>query len=242
MSSRFWHLLRLSSRGTIAHAFPKVTTWPAWLEIWRPVLSHLLFFFHKDFSCGPFLKSLLSLLQYCFCFMFSFFGLMAHRILALQPRFKLTFPASGDEDLTPLLPHQGSPVSLLTILAFLSHPGSSFLTAPALFLSAFLFPTSVSLQAQSSLLCLYFMFSPYKKTHNSSFQPCPLSSVNSYFPTLLVTIYTLKIHHHHLKLRVFTYMNMKAIIQFKLQFNLYNHAMQVPISSIKRKDSTLLGE
>ena len=96
--------------------------------------------------------------------MFSFFGLMAYRILALQPRFKPTFPASGDKDLTPLLPHQGSPVSLLTVLAFLSQPGSPFLTAPALaatlFLSAFLLPTSVSLQAQSSLLCLYSMFSP----------------------------------------------------------------------------------
>ena len=31
----------------------------------------LKFFF---FSCGPFLKSLLNLLQYCFCFMFWFFG------------------------------------------------------------------------------------------------------------------------------------------------------------------------
>ena len=75
-------------------------------------------------------------------------------------------------------------------------------------------------------------------THNSSFQPWPLPSVNSYFPALVVTIYTRKIYHHHLKLSVFTYMNLMVIIWFKLQFHLYNHAMQVPISSIKWKDST----
>ena len=36
------------------------------------------------FWCGPFLKSLLNLLQYCFCFMFWFFGHEACGILAPQ--------------------------------------------------------------------------------------------------------------------------------------------------------------
>ena len=75
-------------------------------------------------------------------------------------------------------------------------------------------------------------------THNSSFQPWPLPSVNPYFPALLVTIYTQKMYHHHPKLSVFTHRNLMVIIWFKLQFHLYNHAMQVPISSIKWKDST----
>jgi len=38
---------------------------------WHAFLSGFWFFFF--FWCGPFLKSLLNLLQYCFCIMFSFF-------------------------------------------------------------------------------------------------------------------------------------------------------------------------
>ena len=45
---------------------------------WFPVGQHLrcsslfstLYFFKKDFWCGPLLRSFLNLLQYCFCFMF----------------------------------------------------------------------------------------------------------------------------------------------------------------------------
>ena len=36
--------------------------------------SKCFFFFLRFFSCGPLLKSLLNLLQYCFSFMFWFFG------------------------------------------------------------------------------------------------------------------------------------------------------------------------
>ena len=37
------------------------------------------------FGCGPFLKSLLNLLQYCFCCMFLYFGSKACGILAPRP-------------------------------------------------------------------------------------------------------------------------------------------------------------
>ena len=40
------------------------------------------FFF---FCCGSFLKSLLNLLQYCFCFMFRLFGHKTYRILGPRP-------------------------------------------------------------------------------------------------------------------------------------------------------------
>ena len=43
------------------------------------------FFLEIFFLCGPFLKSLLNLLQYCFCFMFCFFGREADGILAPRP-------------------------------------------------------------------------------------------------------------------------------------------------------------
>ena len=53
------------------------------------------FFFFKVFffGCGPILKSLLNLLQYCFCFLFWFFGREARGILASQPGIKPEPPA-----------------------------------------------------------------------------------------------------------------------------------------------------
>ena len=42
-------------------------------------------FFLKMFGCGLFLKSLFSLLHYCFCFMLQFFGSRACEILAPRP-------------------------------------------------------------------------------------------------------------------------------------------------------------
>ena len=53
----------------------------------RPYTNHLpptvplAFLFYE---CGPFLKSLLNLLQYCFCFIFQFFGPKACGILAFH--------------------------------------------------------------------------------------------------------------------------------------------------------------
>ena len=50
--------------------------------------------------CFFFLKSLLNLLQYCFCFMFWFFGPEAYGILAPQPGIEPAPPALEGEVLT----------------------------------------------------------------------------------------------------------------------------------------------
>ena len=70
------------------------------------VLSQFYFIsFFKDFiRCGPFLKSSLNLLQYCFCFMFWFFGHEACGMLAPQPGIKLAPPALEGEAVTTVLP------------------------------------------------------------------------------------------------------------------------------------------
>ena len=60
-----------------------------------------IFFF---FGCGPFLKSLLNLLQYCFCFMFWFSGHEACGILAPQPGMEPTPHALEGKVLTTGLP------------------------------------------------------------------------------------------------------------------------------------------
>ena len=53
-----------------------------WLDKWIISSLYFLIFF---FWCGPFLKPLLSLLHYCFCFMFWIFGHEAYGILASGP-------------------------------------------------------------------------------------------------------------------------------------------------------------
>ena len=55
------------------------------------LIIFLSFFFF--FKCGPFSKSLLNLFQYCFCFMFWFFGLKAYRILTPRPGVEPSAPA-----------------------------------------------------------------------------------------------------------------------------------------------------
>ena len=49
------------------------------------IMIFLHFFFFKIFWCGPFFKSLLNLLQYCFCFMSWFLGPKACGILTPWP-------------------------------------------------------------------------------------------------------------------------------------------------------------
>ena len=69
---------------------------------WGFVRTIGLFYFFKDFFffwCGPFLKSLLNLLQYCFCFMFWFFGCQACGILALQSGIEPPTPCIGTRSL-----------------------------------------------------------------------------------------------------------------------------------------------
>ena len=72
-----------------------------------PITTHtysfcLSFFFF--FNCGPFLKSLLSLLQYCFCFMFLVFGCEAHGILSPRTGIEPAPPALEGKILTTGLP------------------------------------------------------------------------------------------------------------------------------------------
>ena len=59
-----------------------------------------IYFFLRFFQCGPFLKSLLNLLQYCFCFMIWFFGHEACGILAPRPGIEPAPPALEGEVLT----------------------------------------------------------------------------------------------------------------------------------------------
>ena len=67
--------------------------------------------------CGPFLMSLLNLLQYCFYFMFSFFGCMAYGILAHWPGIEPTSPAVEGKVLTTRSPRKSCNFCLL-ICAF----------------------------------------------------------------------------------------------------------------------------
>ena len=74
-----WHSAILCKKGADCHrkchhVCPKHIPKPSLQNAPRPLEGtlHFIFFFNKK-SCGPFLKSLLNLLQYCFCFMFCFF-------------------------------------------------------------------------------------------------------------------------------------------------------------------------
>ena len=70
-------------------------------------------YFFKDFWCGPFLMSLLDLLQYCFCYMFWVFGYKAWRILAPWPGIERSLPALEGEVLTT-----GPPWKSLLVIIF----------------------------------------------------------------------------------------------------------------------------
>ena len=65
-------------------------------EFWKKF--HNLF--QRFFWCRLFLKSLLIVLQYCFCFMFWYFGHQACRKLAPWPGIKPTLLALGSKVLT----------------------------------------------------------------------------------------------------------------------------------------------
>ena len=70
------------------------------LLVWSYWGYFLFLFFKRFFWCGPFLKSLLNLLQCCFCFMFWFFGHEACGILVPRPGIEPTPPALESEVLT----------------------------------------------------------------------------------------------------------------------------------------------
>ena len=69
-------------------------------------LQYFLFIF-KNFLCGPFFKSLLSLLLYCFCFMFQLFGPEACGIFT--PELGLNPYSLYQKVKSQPLDHQGSP-------------------------------------------------------------------------------------------------------------------------------------
>ena len=62
--------------------------------------NFFLAYFFKKFLCGPFLKSLLSLLKHCFCFIFWFLGYESGRTLSPRPGIKPTPLALESEVLT----------------------------------------------------------------------------------------------------------------------------------------------
>ena len=70
---------------------------PPWNTTWFFFNFFFNFFF---FWCGPFLKSLLNLLQHCFCFMLWFFGCKTCGILAPWPGIEPAPPALEGEVLT----------------------------------------------------------------------------------------------------------------------------------------------
>ena len=93
--------------------------WPAFYRVveWSQLTDALLpnhFFF---FGCGPFLKSLLNFLQYCFCFMFWFFGPEACGILAPRPGIGPAPPTLEGEVLTTG-PLGKSPSHILIVCLF----------------------------------------------------------------------------------------------------------------------------
>ena len=70
------------------------------LVFYWSLYSTILFFFFTVL-CGPFLKPLLNLLQYCFWFMFCFCSCKPCGILISKPGIKPTSPALEGEVLTP---------------------------------------------------------------------------------------------------------------------------------------------
>ena len=91
--------------------------------MWFPGLFSFYDFF---FLCGPFLKSLLNLLQYWFCFMFWFLGCKARGILPPWPEIQHTPPALEGKVLSTGLPGKSLPVLFLVFLPG-GFPGSHLL-------------------------------------------------------------------------------------------------------------------
>jgi len=116
--------------GSLAHALAVSVQWRApstltlrllsavgvfWVPMWIYATKHLCFIFHLQscrfffsplfsflsfFWCEPFLKSLLTLLQYCLCFLFWFFGYEACGILPPQSVIEPILPALQGKVLT----------------------------------------------------------------------------------------------------------------------------------------------
>ena len=76
------------------------------LTLLQPIWSMEFFLKTFLFGCGSFLKSLLNLLHYCFCFMFWFFDCEAHGIVFPWPGIKSAPPALEGIVLTTGLPEK----------------------------------------------------------------------------------------------------------------------------------------
>ena len=112
----FWYKLWFSKRHWEKHVLHEhcgiswsiVAIQSQSITVWGASrIKHLKVFF---FWCGPFLKSLLSLLQHCFCLMFWLFGHKAYGILAPWPGIEPAPPALEGEILTTGLP--GKPLEI----------------------------------------------------------------------------------------------------------------------------------
>ena len=81
------------------HLWVATSKWPKSWEVTFPWRMERLIFFLKIFlfNVDHVLKSLLNLLQYCFCFMFWFFHLLACGVLAPPPGMKPAPPAVEGE-------------------------------------------------------------------------------------------------------------------------------------------------
>ena len=78
-------------------------------EVWSVINVLYIFFYDLFFDMDHFLKSLLDLLQYCFCFMLWFFGREASEILVPWSSIKSVSPALEGEVLTTA-PQVKSPI------------------------------------------------------------------------------------------------------------------------------------
>ena len=77
-------------------------------------------FFSRFCWCGPFLKSFLKLLQYCFCSMFQRFGHKACGILAPPPGIKPHTPCTGRKSLNHWTTRKFLSISMWRGISFLS--------------------------------------------------------------------------------------------------------------------------
>ena len=80
------------------------------------LLSFFFFFFKIFCVCGPFLKSLLNLLQYCFCLLFWFFGREACGMLTPRPGIEPNPPALEGKALTTGFPGKPPPKGFLWLI------------------------------------------------------------------------------------------------------------------------------
>ena len=69
----------------------------------------MLAFFFKIIFMWTIFKVFMNLLQYCFCFMFWFFGCKACGVLALQPGIKPT-PSAFEGEVLTIIPPRKSPL------------------------------------------------------------------------------------------------------------------------------------